>query len=416
MQLLRPLGVTGFRLLFLSTLASSLGTLLAAVALAVDVKDRTDSGLWVGALMVVEFLPTILIGLLLGPLLDRVSRRGLMVAADLVRAAVFCALPFAPGAGAIVALAAVAGIASGFFRPAAYAGVPNLVPEDELPEANALLQGSENASWAVGPLIGGVLTAASGPHAAYWVNAGSFLVSAALVARIPQRLLQSTVALSRGYWRDLGEGFLVVRRSPPLRTVLVVWTVAMTALGLVNVAEVFLAKDSFHAGDFGFGLLYGAIGAGLVLGSLAAGPLVGRFGVRGLYAGAIALMAAAFGGAAAAPDVWVAAALCVVGGIGNGAANVSNVVLVQRGAPDRVRGRALTLVMSVNYVVLGASMGAAGPLVDGLGARWTWFIAACLLAGTSVLAFALTRRIALPEPASVGQPAELELAARAAAE
>ena len=70
---LAPLGVSGFRLLFLSTLGSSLGTLLAAIALAIDVKDRTNSGLWVGAVLIVEFLPTIVIGLTLGPLLDRLE-------------------------------------------------------------------------------------------------------------------------------------------------------------------------------------------------------------------------------------------------------------------------------------------------------------------------------------------------------
>ena len=87
-SLLRPLRSDSFRLLFLSTLVSSFGTLVAAVALTVDVQDRTDSGLWVGALLVADFLPAILVGLALGPLLDRLSRRGLMVGADLVRAAV----------------------------------------------------------------------------------------------------------------------------------------------------------------------------------------------------------------------------------------------------------------------------------------------------------------------------------------
>ncbi|HEX7525880.1 MAG TPA: hypothetical protein VF327_06195, partial [Gaiellaceae bacterium] len=66
---LAPLGVAGFRFLFLSTLGSSIGTLLAAIALAIDVKDRTNSGLWVGAVLIVEFLPTIVVGLTLGPLL-----------------------------------------------------------------------------------------------------------------------------------------------------------------------------------------------------------------------------------------------------------------------------------------------------------------------------------------------------------
>ncbi|HYA08882.1 MAG TPA: MFS transporter, partial [Gaiellaceae bacterium] len=192
---LAPLGIPGFRLLFLSTLGSSFGTLLAAIALAIDVKDRTDSGIWVGAVLIVDFLPPVAVGLTLGPLLDRLQRRRLMVGADLVRAAVFCALPFASSAGEIVGLAAVAGLATGFFRPAVYAGVPNLVPEELLPEANAVLQTIENVSWAAGPVAGGLLTAAAGPHAAYWINAGSFVVSAALVIRIPALQLQSVTAL-----------------------------------------------------------------------------------------------------------------------------------------------------------------------------------------------------------------------------
>ena len=83
---LAPLRVSGFRYLFYSTLASSLGTLLAAIALAIDVKDRTDSGLWVGAVLLVEFLPTVVVGLFFGPLLDRLDRRSLMIGADLTRA------------------------------------------------------------------------------------------------------------------------------------------------------------------------------------------------------------------------------------------------------------------------------------------------------------------------------------------
>jgi MFS family permease len=390
-RFLRLLGLPGFRLLFLSTSASSFGTLLAAVALAVDVKDRTDSGLWVGALMIVEFLPMILIGLAFGPLLDRLSRRTLMIVADVARAAVFCALPFAGSAAGIVALATVAGLANGFFRPAAYAGVPNLVPDEDLAHANSLIQGAENVSWTIAPVLGGVLTAAVGPHAAYWINAATFVVSALLIARIPRRLLQSAAALTRGYWRDLGDGFAIVRRSRPLVVVLVSWSIAMVATGLANVAEVFLAKDSFDAGDFGYGLLFGAIGAGLVLGSFGGAPFVERFGLRVFYGFALAVMGVGYGLTSASPNVWIGAVFCVVAGIGNGGANLANLLLVQRGTSDAVRGRALTVVMSVNYVVLGLSMGAAGPAVDVIGARWTWATAAGVLACAAALALALGR-------------------------
>lgn len=388
---LAPLSVAGFRLLFLSTLGSSIGTLLAAIALAIDVKDRTNSGLWVGAVLIVEFLPTIVVGLTLGPLLDRLDRRSLMVGADLLRAAVFCALPFASNVAEIVGLALVAGLATGFFRPAVYAGVPNLVPENQLPEANALLQTVENVSWAVGPVLGGILTAAAGPHTAYWVNAVSFLISALLVARIPRRLLQSETALTRGHWRDLADGFVAVLRSRPLLAVLVGWGIASLGIGAISLSEVFMAKNTLHAGDFGYGLLFGGIGTGLVLGSWWSSYVVERIGMTRAYAGALLVMAIGFGAGAAAPNVWVAAACCVVGGVGDGVAIVCNALFVQRGAADRVRGRALTLVMSVTYALNGAGTVIAGALVHITGSRWIWAGGAVSFALGAVAASGLAR-------------------------
>jgi MFS family permease len=388
---LAPLRLAGFRLLFLSTLGSSIGTFLAAIALAIDVKDRTNSGLWVGAVLVVEILPTILVGLTLGPLLDRLERRRLMVVADLLRAAMFATLPFATSAGEIVALALVAGLATGFFRPAVYAGVPNLVPEAQLGNANALLQTVENASWAIGPILGGLLTAAAGPHAAYWINAGSFLISAVLVARIPARLLQSTTALTRGHWTDLKDGFSAVLHSRPLLAVLLGWGLASLASGAISVSEVFMAKNTLHAGDFGYGLLYGGIGSGLVLGSLWSSALVERNGIARAYGSGLALMAIGFGVGAASVDIWMAAAACVIGGVGNGIAVVCNALLVQRGIIDELRGRALTFVMSATFGLTGIGTIVAGAFMPADGARWVWLAGASLLAVAAAVGYALAR-------------------------
>jgi MFS family permease len=387
---LAPLGVAGFRSLFFSTLASSFGTLLAAVALAIDVKDRTNSGLWVGGVLLVEFLPAIAVGLTLGPLLDRLERRTLMIAADLLRAGVFVALPFATSAAQIVALALVAGLATGFFRPAVYAGVPNLVPEHMLGPANALLQTIENVSWAAGPVVGGVLTATSGPDAAYWINAVSFLVSAVFVIRIPARLLQSSTALSRGHWTDLKDGFVTVLRSRPLLAVLVGWGLALCGTGAIGVSEVFMAKDTLHGGDFGYGLIYGGTGIGLVVGSFWSSSLVDRLGIARTYGAALLLMSAGFAVGAASVDVWMAAACCVVAGVGNGVAVVCNALLVQR-TRDDVRGRALTFVMSATWTGMGISIVVAGALMSPTDARWVWAIGAAVLGLAAVVGYALAR-------------------------
>ena len=393
---LAPLRVADFRALFFATLASSFGTLLAAVALAIDVKDRTDSGLWVGGVLLVEFLPAIFVGLLLGPLVDRLERRSLMLASDLLRAAVFAALPFADSPAAIVGLALLAGLATGFFRPAVYAGVPNLVGEEELGAANGLLQTIENVSWALGPVLGGVLTAAAGPDASYWINAVSFLVSAAFIVRIPARRLHSRTALTRGHWRDLRDGFTTVLQSRPLLAVLFAWGLTLAGTGAINLSEVFMAKNTLHAGDFGYGLIYGALGVGLVAGSFWSGNVLGSFGLPRAYALSLVLMAAGFGAGAASVNIWMAAVCCAVAGVGNGVAVVCNALLVQR-TRDEVRGRALTFVMSATWLAMGLSIVVTGAAMQPDDSRWVWGIGAGILVFAAVIGYALARE---PRPAA----------------
>jgi MFS family permease len=401
-----------FGLLFLATAGSSVGTYVATTALTLDIWDRTHSGVWISALLIADFLPIVVIGMLLGPLVDRFSRRRLMIATDVARFGVFAALPFVDSAAAVVGLAAVAGVATGFFRPAAYAGLPNLVDDDELANANSLLQTVENGAWMVGPLIGAGMVAVWSPHVPYLVNAVTFLISASLVSRIRESQLRSEESLSHGHWRDVADGIRLVLTAKPLRTVLVVWNIVVIASAALNVAEVVFAKDVLDAGDLGFGALVAASGFGLVLGSYLAAPALARVGVRRHYAGSIALMAVGLGGAALSPSIWFAVPFIVGSSAGNGAAIVCNQLLVQKGASDRYRGRVLTTIMSSNFAILGLAMAAAGALTDAVGARWVLLAATGANLAAVLAAVVMTRW--LPVRREDEQEA-LELQAAAAA-
>jgi len=395
-----------FGYLFLATAGSSVGTYLAAIALTVDVYDRTESGAWVAALLIADFLPIVLIGLLLGPLVDRLSRRRLMIFSDLVRFGVFALLPFVDSAGAVVGLAAISGVATGFFLPAVYAGLPNLVPDEELTNANSLLQTVETLAWMIGPVVGGLMLTVWGTSVPYTVNAITFLVSAVLVARIPEGKLRSTDSLTRGHWRDVADGFRLVVTARPLRTVLVVWNVVLIGAGAVNVAEIVFAKDTLDSGNLGFGALVAASGVGLALGSFLAAPALGKVGLRRHYVGSIALMGVGWGGAALTSiwvsSIWLAVPFVIGGAAGNGAAIICNRLLVQRGAPDQYRGRVLATIMSSNYAVLGLAMAAAGVLTDMFSARAIWIAAGSVYLLGSFVALLMTRWL------PIGQESELD--------
>src|SRR6476619_6780030 len=366
-----------------------MGSYLAALALSVHVYDETGSGRGLAALLIAAFLPLVLIGLTLGPLVDRLSRRRLMIASDLVRAATFAFLPFVDEPSAIVAVAAVNGIATGFFRPAVWAGLPNLVSEEDREQATSLLTTVENVAWTIGPAIAGLLLASDGVDLAYWTNAATFLLSAVLVSRISGSALRSDTPLTKGHWSELREGLGLVVSSRHLVTVLVVWSTAAVATACINVAEVIFAKHDLEAGNVGLGFLVSATGVGLVIGSFFAASALGAFGMRRVYPAALALMAAGFGLASASPTIVLAA----VATIGNGAAIVCNQVLVQRGAPDAMRGRALAVLMSTYYAILGLSMAAGGLLVDAVGARASWAIASGIFFVAAALAAVLTARL-----------------------
>jgi MFS family permease len=397
-------GPGGFRLLFLATLGSSLGTWMATIALTADLTSRTHSPWWVSALFAVTFLPSIVVGLVAGPLVDRLSRRRLIVNADLARLGVFALLPFVDRPGAIVGLAALAGVANSFFRPAVLAGVPNLVPREQLAFATALLQVTDWLSTALGPVLGGAIVSLSGANIVYWINAGTFLFSALLILRIPAPLLQSEQAITRGHWRDLRDGLGEFGRSAALRTALIAFGFAMLAGGLNNVTEIFLAERSLHRGAFGYGLLWTGSGIGLVAGGLFASWLSEHRELRTTYPLAFIPWGIGMLGVGVAPNIWFAAVAMIVSGFGNGIAFPLTVLIVQRFTPDRVRGRAFTVIISAHNALLGLALVAAGWLTSAAGPRWTYVIAAALLGAASLTASALSGGLR-GQPAVAVEPA-----------
>jgi MFS family permease len=378
------------RFLFGARLASELGTWLALVALNVTVFDLTRSATWVSAVVAANFVPSIVVGILLAPLVDRVSRKAIMVASDIASAGAFAALVFLHSPAAIVVAAAAAGAAGALFRPALLASVPNVVGERDLAQANALLQATMHAAALLGPLLAAGVLAAAGAGAAFALNAVSFVASAVCVLRVAATERGERKAPATG--RARRDGVAVLRRTPVLGLIIATWALAAVALAAVNVAEVVLAREALHGGDLGYPLLVASSGLGLLLGSGASAALTRRRSPRQLYGVALAATAAGLAGAAVAPDVVVAMPCVLVSGAGNGVALVCVSLVIQTSVADELRGRVYAILGSALQLAFALGTIASGKLTDLVGPRLVWLGAAATLAAAAFAACASRER------------------------
>jgi MFS family permease len=340
-ELIRQNGA--LRAVLASRLVSTAGTWLAYIALVADIYARSHSSRWVAALLVMEFLPSLGVAAVSG-LIDRLPRKLLLIGAELTGCSVFAALPFVGSPAGIVALAAVAGVAGAAFQPALMAAIPNLVDEADLARANGLCQTMSTAGLAAGPALAAALVAGWGVDAAYASDALSFALSAAVLTGIPRRALQSDAALAEGASRGVREAARLMRATGILRMLFWTSTVAMLAVSAINVGEIFLARQTFGAGTFGFGLIASGAGAGLVGGSVVSARLVERLGGAGAYRAGLCLAATGVAAAAVSPDIWVAAACAAGAGFGNGVLLAGRANTVQTLVPDALRGRTFALI------------------------------------------------------------------------
>jgi MFS family permease len=363
---------------------SFVGDAVSMVALVVLVVEITGSASAVGGALVARLLPTIA-SPLAGVLADRVDRRVVLVASDLARAVLVLGLVFARDLATIYVLVFLMGLARTVFNPTVRAAFPSVVGGGDLTRANALIGGTFSTSIMVGPALGGLLVASIGVDAAFLADAISYLVSAILLSTVSLPRPDRESEGDEGFVRELrsGFGYLIGTRVP-----LVIVVGAFLTILTINAtvpAEVFLAKETFGAGDAGYGLLVSLWGGGMVLGSAMMAVLGNRINLVLLYFLSIFVGATALAGTGLAPAFVLALGTLMVEGAATGIDNVATDTILQERVPDAFLGR----VFSIRF--LGYSAGealaypAGGLLVDAVGPRSTYLLAGLATAAAGLL-------------------------------
>ncbi len=391
------------RVFFAAQAQSSLGTGAGYVALLVLAYERLESPWAISLVLLADFLPSMLLGPIFGAAADRWSRRWCAATADLARAAAFISLAFFDGFAVTVALALLAGVGTGLFRPAVMAGVPSLVSPARLPAATSLYGALADVGFTLGPALAGVGLLLASPETVMLVNGLSFAISAVALTRVPLGGGDRRED-SRSLMREARAGVRAVAQMPGLRAVIVGSSAVVLFAGLFNVGQLLLAEEELGAGDAGFAMLVAVFGLGVMVGSLAGAGTADPFLLKRRYLVGLGVTGVGFLAAAVAPGIALAAVGFAVAGLGNGLMLVHERLLVQVTVRDSVLGRVFGLRDALDAWAWTIAFASAGILLMTLDTRAVLALAgAGVLAVTAVSAWVL--RNAWAEPAAlVGDP------------
>ena len=296
---------------------SSLGDLLAIVALALHVHEITGSALAVSALFATTMLPAVVLAPLAGRLADRIESVRLLALSSALQAVVALGLAFTTSLAPLLVLALLLAAGATVSAPAEFSLVPAIAREERLAAANGTIEAARSAGFALGPVLAAVAVAVGGTRLALLADAASFLaiVAAAGLIRARRRPVPRTrsSATRRG-------GAQVVLADPVLRPVVLAAVGALLFVSAAMTIEVVFAAEVLRIGEAGYAVLVAAWMVGMTIGSVGARRVAGP-----LTAAAAMIALAVQGSGFVLQAVWlvlpVAIAGMVIGGLGHGVKN-----------------------------------------------------------------------------------------------
>lgn len=410
----RPMGIgevlrnRHYRFLFGGQAISDIGDGITFLLLLLVINEITGSTTALALMAIAEAVPQFTVGLVAGVYVDRWNRRTVMLAADLLRAVVVIGFAIAATAELVpvlYVLGFVQASISTFFRPARGALLPRIVPDEGLPAANSLAQGSQVIGSVIGTGIAGLVFGVFGVgFAGFALDALTFLVSFALVSRIPSELgsLGADPGEAGGdVRRSLLEGLSLVRGSRVLAGCLLAAGVTMLGLGAVNVLFVPLLINDLQVSPTWMAGIELAQTSSMILAAGIVAFLARRLAPTSIITLGLVGIGACIGLLSGVGAIWhVIVVLFLVGWMVTPLQAMMQ-TLVQTSTTDAARGRVMSLFQASSATASVVSMAVGGVLADLIGIRSVYLAAAVIVLAAAGVAFLMFRGVpSRPEPAS----------------
>jgi DHA3 family tetracycline resistance protein-like MFS transporter len=405
LRIFEPLADRDFRLLAIGSVISLVGDGFFYVALAWQVYELSNVPTALSLVGLAWTLPLVLFVVVGGVASDRYDRRRVMISADLLRAATVGAIGFLSVTGVlelwhVIGLIAFVGIGDAFFNPASTAIVPDLLPDERLPQANALNGALRPLTLRLaGPALAGFIVAAVGPGWAFVADGASFLASAVAIGMIATRRhrLDRPASGLRQTFTEVGEGFAFVRANPWCwATLLAAMMSLLVFFGPVEVLLPYIVKNGLNLGPEALGAIFAFGGVGSVLTAISLGQTgLPRKRITFMYAAwsiGVALMAV-YG---VMTQLWQALVVSlVVHGLFE-LGQITWTTLLQQLVPRGLLGRVSSLDWMVSTGLVPVSFALTGPIADAFGTEVT-MVAAALLGGVLMGALLFVPGVRDPE-------------------
>lgn len=320
---------------------------MLSVGIAWQMYALTDSALHLGLVGLAQFLPQLLLTLVVGHVADRYSRRNIVMLSRLVRAGAMAWLAWESihehvSATTIYICACLLGAARAFQTPAASALLPNIVPKALLSQALALNASAQEASVIIGPALGGFIYLV-GAGTLYTLSAAAFLFAALLLLGI--HTPKQTLAKTKSSMATLLSGFTFIRKNPVVFGSISLDLFAVLLGGATALLPI-VARDILHTGPWGLGILRAAPAIGAVLMSL----YLAKYPLKAKVGKIMFISVAVFGICTIvfrlSSNLWLSLLALALMGAGDMISMVIRNTLIQLETPDDIRGR----VSAVNSV------------------------------------------------------------------
>ena len=401
-----------YRRFLAGAFVGNIGGFMQATAQGWLVIELTNSPALLGLTSAANMAPTLLLSLLAGVVADRIDKRRLLIASQLVAGVLSTILAFLVTTGGVafwhvLLLTFLSGAVAALAVPSFQAIVSTIVDRNVIGSAIALNSAQYNLARVIAPAIAGISIAAGGLALGFWANAASFLVVAAVFTTLPVAPPRALAGVQAALWSDLKDGLRYVAADRlVLALVLLAAVPALFVLNYLALLPVY-ARDILEIGAPGLGALTGAIGLGALVGALTLAFTRPAGGSGRLLLGGLLIVGGAlivFGLSRSLPVSLVALAL--MGAFQVGYYSTTN-TLIQVLVPARLRGRVLSLytLTSIGLIPIGNLV--AGIVGEGLGVE-------VALAGGGAICIATVSLVGILEPRLVRLRAA-ELAERAEA-